>query len=83
MMHNQSLGDDAPLRRYEYDDSVVFVGDLGSVGDASVDVVGHTAIVVADGEQHDIELPGGASQAFIHNGVLTIEVTTELENTEA
>jgi len=79
MVNVQTFSDDAPLRRYEYDDSVVFAGDFGSAGDASVDVVDDTAIVVTEGEQYDIDLPEGHSQAFIHNGVLTIEVTTEPE----
>ena len=50
------------------------------VGDhaATVDVVGDTVIVVgSDGEQFELELPEGSdAQAFITNGILTVEVTT-------
>jgi len=61
------------VRRYEYDDSVVLAADLGYTGSGSVDVVDDTVIVVTDGEQFDVEIEGDA-QAFIKNGVLTIEV---------
>jgi len=65
-----------PVRQVEYDDGTVsLVADVGVGREASVDVVGETAIVVADGEQYEFEVPtGGGAQAFIHNGVLTIEV---------
>lgn len=76
----QQVGD-APLRQYEYDDgSIVFAADMGIVDDASVDVVGDTVIVVADGEQHDFEVPASDAQAFIRNGVLSVEVTEEVES---
>jgi HSP20 family molecular chaperone IbpA len=70
----QLAGRDAEVRRYEYDDSVLVVADFGDVGSASVDVVGDTAIVVVDGEEFDVELADDA-QAFMKNGVLTIEVS--------
>lgn len=68
-------GDERFVRRYEYDDEVVIVADLDDA-DASVDVVDGTAIIVkADGEQVDLDLPVDRdSQAFINNGVLTVEV---------
>jgi hypothetical protein len=65
--------DEAFARRYEYDDSVVLVADLG-IGDAAVDVVDDTAIVVTDDDQYEVELPDGAARASMNNGVLTIEV---------
>lgn len=64
---------DIDVSRYEYDDSVVLAADFGYVESSSVDVVGDTVIIVADGEQFDIELDGDA-RAFMKNGVLTIEV---------
>lgn len=73
-------GDDRLVRRYEYDDETVIVADLGvGDGDASVDVVDGTAIVVIDdGEdtvQTEFDLPsGGRAEAFIKNGIVTIEV---------
>ena len=65
---------DVDARRFEYDDSVVLAADFGDAPSASADVVGDTVIVVVDGEQFEIEVDGDA-QAFIKNGVLTIEVS--------
>jgi len=67
------------LRQYEYEDAVVIVADLGVEDeDVTVDLLDGTAIVVFEHEGrehlHEIELPAGDSQAFMHNGVLTIEV---------
>jgi len=64
---------DVDVSRFEYDDIVVLAADFGYVDSSSVDVVGDTVIVVADGEQFDIELDGDA-RAFMKNGILTIEV---------
>ncbi|WP_123539190.1 DUF7127 family protein [Halosimplex salinum] len=73
MTGTQQLSDDVGLRRYEYDDETVLAADLGPSRDASVDVLDDAVIVVVDDEQYDLELAGDA-QAFIRNGVLTIEV---------
>jgi len=78
MTNQQQLVGDAPLRRYEYDDEVVLAADLGVVDNASVDIVDGTAIVVVDNQQYDFEVPGPDARAFIHNGVLSIEMTTEV-----
>ena len=69
----QFAAGDIDVRRYEYDDSVVLAADFGYTESASVDVVDDTVIVVVDGEQFDVEVEANA-QAFIRNGVLTIEV---------
>ncbi|WP_225334418.1 DUF7127 family protein [Halomicrobium urmianum] len=75
--HQQQLGD-APLRKLEYDDgTVVFAADVGAGPDASVDVVGRTVIVVADGEQYEFEVPAEDAEVLIRNGVLTVEVNEE------
>lgn len=69
--------DERLVRKFEYDDRTVYAVDLG-VGDGTVEVVGDTAIVIVNDEQHDVTLPEGDDvQAFIRNGVLTIEVTPE------
>lgn len=60
-------------RRFDYEDRTEYVVDFGSGVDASLDVVDDTAIILADGEQHDLDIPAGA-QVFMTNGVLTIEV---------
>lgn len=75
MTGQQQLAEDVGLRRYEYGDESVLAADLGPGRDATVDVLDDTVIVVVDGEQYDLDLAGDA-QAFIRNGVLTIEVTT-------
>lgn len=75
MTDQQQLVGDAPLRRYEYDDAVVLAADIGITGDATVDVVDDTAIVVVEGEQYDFEIPAGDARAFIRNGVLTVEMS--------
>jgi len=64
---------DVDVRQFEYDDSVVLAADFGYTESSSVDVVDDTVIVIVDGEQYDIELDADA-QAFMKNGVLTIEV---------
>lgn len=64
------------LSRYEYEDSVVYAADIGSdLGEAAVDVVNGTVMVVRGDEQADFEIPeSGAAEAAIKNGVLTVEV---------
>lgn len=62
--------------RREYSDTVQLVADFGPTESVSVDVVGDTVIVVTDDETFDVELEGNV-QAFIRNGVLTIELTAE------
>jgi HSP20 family molecular chaperone IbpA len=71
--------DERIVRRYEYDDSWVLVADVGAAaGDIDVDIVGTTAIVVAeDGTElteAEFELPGTDATAGVRNGVVTIEV---------
>jgi len=77
MNAEQQLFDETPLRRFEYDDSVVLAADVGPAEDASVDVVDGTVIVVARGEQYEQEVPSDDARAFINNGVLTIELSGE------
>lgn len=67
-------------RRYEYDDATVMAVDFGTeAGDASVDVVDNTVIVVLDDDQYEIDLPEsvGNAHTFIKNGVLTVELEEE------
>ena len=75
MNTDQQLFDETPLRRFEYDDSVVLAADVGPGEANSVDVVDDTVIVVAGDEQYEQALPeAGDARAFINNGVLTIEL---------
>ena len=73
MNERQQFGDEVAVRRYEYDDGAVLAADFGPAGEAAVDVLGDTVIVVIDGEQHELDVEGDAN-AFISNGVLTVEV---------
>jgi hypothetical protein len=70
--------DDVFARRYDYDDEEVLAADLGVSGEASIDLLDDVAIVVFEDEdgsrQVELELPDGEAEAFITNGVLTIEV---------
>lgn len=68
---------DSRARRVVHDDGTEFVVDLGrSVGDSPVDVVDGTVIVVIGDDQYEFDCPSDVNEAsaFIHNGVLTIEV---------
>ncbi|EMA44238.1 DUF7127 family protein [Halococcus saccharolyticus] len=66
--------DTGGLRRYEYDDRVVYAVDVG-LGEATVDVAGSTVMLVSDDDQAEFEVPeSGTVEAAINNGVLTVEV---------
>ena len=76
MTNQQRFADgDGPLRRYDYSDRTVFAADLGAGTDAAVDVVDGTVIVVDGDQQFEFDVPTGRSQAFIKNGVVTVEVS--------
>ena len=71
-------GDDRSVHSVRRDGGRTVVADFGpDAGDASVDVVGDTAIVMRGEEQTDIDLPESAARAFMQNGVLTIELEAE------
>jgi HSP20 family molecular chaperone IbpA len=72
-------GNERFVRRYEYDDSWVIAADVGlREEDVDVDVVGRTAIVVAESgdriTETELELPGEDAAVEMKNGVLTITV---------
>lgn len=65
--------DDVVVRTLEDDGGSVIVADFGtSAVDISVDVLGSTAIIVANGDQFEFELPPEAADVEANNGVLTI-----------
>jgi len=72
----QFVDEQGPVARMEYsDETAVLAADIGPGRDATVDLVGDTAIVVVGDEQYEFEVPGdGDAQAFMKNGVLTVEV---------
>ena len=70
---SQSIRADGLVRRYDYDAESLVVADLGHV-EGTVDLVDGTAIVLADGDHHEFDVPPDASRAFMTNGVVTVEV---------
>ena len=62
------------LRQVEDADGTKLVADFGPTVESAVDIVGETVLVVVDDEQFEFELDTENAQAFITNGVLTIEV---------
>ncbi|WP_396612201.1 Hsp20/alpha crystallin family protein [Haloferax sp. S1W] len=72
-------GNERFLRRYEYDDSWVIAADVGlPEDDIDVDIIGSTAIVIADTgsrvAETEFELPAGDAHVDVQNGVLTITI---------
>lgn len=62
----------AIVRTDEDDDGGSIVVDFGpAASDLAVDIVGDT-VIVTDDEQVEFELPTGASDVSVNNGVLTI-----------
>ena len=64
---------DGVVRQYDYEAETVIVADLGHA-EGSVEVVGGTAIVVADDEQFEFDVPVDASRAVMNNGIVSVEV---------
>ena len=64
---------DGVVRQYDYEAETVIVADLGHT-EGSVEVVDGTAIVVADGEQFEFDVPADASRAVMNNGIVSVGV---------
>ena len=65
-------------RRFEYDDGTELVADSGVGVEGSADVLDDAVIVVPEeGEQLELDVSETDAQAFIKNGVLTIELEAE------
>jgi hypothetical protein len=70
-----ATGDETPVRRFTEADREVIVADLGSDHDAHVEIVDGLIIVATDrGTEAELDAPSSDAEAFIRNGVLTIEV---------
>jgi len=70
-------GVDRFVRRYDYDDGTTIAADLGAEKtEVTVEVL-DDAVIVVDGneEQYEFDLPDGDAEAFMKNGILTIDVT--------
>lgn len=64
--------DDISIARREYDDATVVAVDFGQGVRARLDVVGDTAIVVANDRQFEFEVPDEATDVTANDGVLAI-----------
>lgn len=65
------------IRRYDYDDKTTIAADLGAeTTGVSVEVLDDAVLVVDGNEvQYEFDLPQGDAEAFMENGILTIDVT--------
>jgi hypothetical protein len=64
--------EEVTIGRRDYEDEIVVVVDFGRGVDATVDVVGDTAIVVAGDEQYEFEVPEDATGIRTNDGILEI-----------
>lgn len=64
--------EDVTITHREYDGKNVVIVDFGPGVEASVDVVGETAIVVAGDQQFEFEIPDEATEVTTNDGMLTI-----------
>ena len=73
--------DDLTITRQEYAGETVVAVDFGAGVEASVDVVGDTAIVVAGDRQFEFEVPEEATEITTNDGMLVIKEGTPGETT--
>lgn len=65
--------EDAVVRQIEDDGGSTIMVDFGpDAADMSIDVVDETVIVVTNDRQFEFDLPAGANEVTVNNGVLTI-----------
>ncbi|WP_226482884.1 DUF7127 family protein [Natrinema amylolyticum] len=65
--------DEITISNREYEDESVIAVDFGPTGEKpSVDVVGETAIVTVGENQFEFDVPAGASDVTVNDGILTI-----------
>lgn len=72
MIKQQQLDADHRMRVVG-DDEIVL--DFGADTEGTIDVVDTTAIVLVEDDQYEFELDRAVERSFIHNGVLTIELS--------
>lgn len=69
--------DNVAVTTRAYDEETVIAVDFGPIaGDLTLDIVGETAIVVADGTQLEFEIPTDADGVTVNDGILTIRSET-------
>ena len=65
--------EEVTITRREYEDENAIIVDFGPGVDASLDIVGDTAIVVAGDRQFEFEIPEGATEVTTNDGMLIIK----------
>lgn len=65
--------DDAVVRQIEDNGASAITVDFGpAAADMSIDIIDETVIVVTNDRQFEFDLPAGADDVTVKNGVLTI-----------
>lgn len=64
--------DDVSITRRDVDGSKELTIDFGRGVEVTLDGVGDTAILVADGEQYGFEIPREATEITVNDGILSI-----------
>lgn len=64
--------EDITIARREYDGEHVIAIDFGPGVDATLDVVGDTAIVIAGDRQYEFDVPPGSVEMTTNDGILLL-----------
>lgn len=73
--------EDVSITHREYEDENVVVVDFGPGVDATLDIVGETAIVVAGDQQFEFEVPEEATEVATNDGMLIIRSQSRASDT--
>ena len=71
--------EDVTITQREYDGETEIIVDFGPGVDASVDIVGGTAIVVAGDRQFEFDVPEDADEVSTNDGILFIRGTSGVD----
>lgn len=65
--------DDITISNREYEDESIIAVDFGPTGEKpTVDIVDETAIVTIGEKQFEFDVPAGATDVTVNDGILTI-----------
>ncbi|QCS42743.1 hypothetical protein [Natrinema versiforme] len=65
--------DDVTISNREYEDESIIAVDFGPTGEKpTVDIIDETAIVTVGETQFEFDVPAGASDVTVNDGILTI-----------
>lgn len=65
--------EDIVITHREYEDEDIVTIDFGADVEASLDIVGETAIVVAGDRQFEFEIPDEVTEITTNDGMLTLK----------